>query len=120
MNYYVDHEARKCWKTKDTINIDNQKSITKISIFGYLLNWERYNLDKEYLDDIHDFLKENGGKTFTVEELTDDEEKFREHIMYYIGHSSQRIDWVDVCFNDNYTKIKITNDEIFKRNIQQD
>lgn len=66
-------------------------------------------LDKDYLKRLAAFFYKNQGKTYTVKELSNDPIKFVLHIKHYIDTRHSRKEYVDVSFNNEYTKIKIQN-----------
>ena len=65
----------------------------------------------DYLHRLREFFLQNKGKKYTISRLTDNPEKFIDHIKYYIDsrHFIEMYcgDYVDVSFNNEYTKIII-------------
>lgn len=64
-------------------------------------------IDEKYLVELHTFFKENQNKRFNVEDLTDHPQKLINHIKFYIDLRYLISDYIDVSFNNEYTKLKI-------------
>lgn len=63
--------------------------------------------EQEYFDKIISFFKSNKGKTVEVKNLTKDPLKLTLHVKKYIDSRHNITNYVDVSFNNEYTKIKI-------------
>jgi len=63
--------------------------------------------DRVYFDRLAEFFMKNQGKTYTVKELSTNPVKFIDHVKEYVDNRHIIKEYVDVSFDDNYTKIKI-------------
>lgn len=68
---------------------------------------ENNKIDFSYLNDIIMFFHDNYNRKFRVIDLTKYPDKFITHVKHYIDNRHRIIDYVDVSFNSDYTKIKI-------------
>lgn len=64
-------------------------------------------LDDEYLDRLVKFFKENENQTFVVNDISANVIKFEVHVKHYIDNRHNIDGYVDVSFNNDYSKIMV-------------
>lgn len=66
-------------------------------------------IDQDYFNGLVEFFTDfyENGKIYTVRELTDHPKKFITHVKHYIDNRHSIDGYVDVSFNNDYSKIRI-------------